>query len=237
MCIRDRYMGTSEHVQEVLRDHCTEFVKVSLSKKVPDDMKIEALGILSHISLGEDWLNYLNNNTFLTFLENLSEYSEEDFVLQMLCLVNKICENPKCTEFLYQTKIIKTLPTLLIDKHEDDEFVYLILKIVKKFLLAGVAITYIINQSKIMEVCLQLVEDSNQNIRAVNNDILDIVLEYDDTLAEKIKEKKFCAWNKVWLESVQGEDEGGYQYEQQPYEGYNEEMLNSRMWDSDSDLD
>jgi hypothetical protein len=54
-----------------------------------------------------------------------------------------------------------------------------------------------------MEFCLDLIDDKNRHIRAINNDILDIVIEYDDNLAEKIKEKKFLTFNKVWVKSMQ----------------------------------
>jgi len=44
-----------------------------MSKKVNDDLKVELIGILSTIQLGDEWAERLKNNNFMEFISsNLS---------------------------------------------------------------------------------------------------------------------------------------------------------------------
>jgi hypothetical protein len=44
-------------------------------------------------------------------------------------------------------------------------------------------------------------KDKNQVVRRVNNEVLEILREYDPELSERIKERKFYESNKEWIES------------------------------------
>jgi len=105
-----------------------------------------------------------------------------------------------------------------------------------RMLMADLAADFIIQQSKIVEFCIEAMGDKNPKIRRMIDDILTIVMDYDMMLAEKIKTKKFFIYNKEWIESLEQFEKtmnwnaySGYQY--------NDNGLDPRMWDSDSDVE
>ncbi len=73
-----------------------------MSKKVNDDLKVELIGILSTIQLGDEWFDRLRNNTFMEFVSSHLGlgYVEDDLVLEAVCLVTKMAENDKCLELI-----------------------------------------------------------------------------------------------------------------------------------------
>eukprot|EP01015_Nassula_variabilis_P016940 TRINITY_DN2629_c0_g1_i7.p1 TRINITY_DN2629_c0_g1~~TRINITY_DN2629_c0_g1_i7.p1 ORF type:complete len:232 (-),score=29.01 TRINITY_DN2629_c0_g1_i7:23-718(-) len=213
---------------------------------VVDEIKIEIIGILANTKLEDEWLEYLKNNTFVDFLEThlSSEYVDDDIILEVLQLIANLCETPKCTNFLSQTKILKLLSVILEEKCEDDEFILQILFIIYRFLFSNVATNFIIRQSGLIDKCLELTDDPKKLIRKMNDEILDLVMDYDPDLSEQIKEKRFYAHNREWIESIDQLDENYEQYIQQRPDGQAEigwnayeEALDSRMWDSESDLE
>jgi len=79
-----------------------QIIKLVMSKRVNDDLKVELIGILSTIQLGDEWYDRLKNPAFMEFVSsNLSlGYVEDDLVLETVCLVAKMAENDKCLELI-----------------------------------------------------------------------------------------------------------------------------------------
>ena len=76
---------------------------------------------------------------------------------------------------------------------------------------------------------LELIEDPNEGVREMNDQVLTILRETDDIeLNENIKQSKFYQHNKKWLNETEGIHDWVYD-SANPY-GYNEDMLDPRMW-------
>lgn len=54
-----------------------------------------------------------------------------------------------------------------------------------------------------MVTLLNNISDKNLNVRRVNDDLLDILREYDIELTEKVRERKFYEFNNDWIESME----------------------------------
>lgn len=77
------------------------FVKMALMEKTEDDLKIECIGIFSHLQLGEKWMEYLENPKFMDFIVfNLSPNVDDDIILETIMMISHICENEKCCEYM-----------------------------------------------------------------------------------------------------------------------------------------
>ena len=77
---------------------------------------------------------------------------------------------------------------------------------------------------------LDLIEDPNEGVREMNDEVLTILRETDDIeLSESIKQGKFYQHNKKWLDQTEGIHDW---FDDNAYYGYNEEMLDPRMWES-----
>ncbi len=49
---------------------------------------------------------------------------------------------------------------------------------------------------------LNNISDKNPHVRKINDDLLDILREYDPDLSERVKERKFYEHNREWIESI-----------------------------------
>ena len=70
------------------------------------------------------------------------------------------------------------------EKNEDAEFLLQILFIIYRFLFSNVSTNFVIRQSGLIDRCLELTDDPNKNIRKMNDEILDLVMDYDPELSE-----------------------------------------------------
>lgn len=76
-----------------------DFIKLALNPKAVDELKIEMLGLLSHMRLGDVWADYLKPE-FINFIVVVldTKSKEEDIVLEALGLVSNLCASKKsCT--------------------------------------------------------------------------------------------------------------------------------------------
>ena len=83
-----------------------DFIKIMLNPNAIDELKIEMIGLLSHMRLGDVWANYMDE-AFLAFLiENVSmELKEEDVVLETLGLVSNLCASKKSCDIIANSSI------------------------------------------------------------------------------------------------------------------------------------
>lgn len=109
------------------------------------------------------------------------------------------------------------LHELLGAKQEDDEMVQQILYTYHKLLYYRVTREIMLEQTQIVNVILELLNDKNPNIRKLVNSTLDLVQLHDEMWKQEIKIKKFEMQNEVYLGLME-------EYEAQA-EGLDEEAL------------
>jgi len=229
--------------KDSFRAYAPEIIKLGMSKKVNDDLKVELIGILSTIQLGDEWHDRLKNNTFMEFVSSHLGlgYVEDDLVLEAVCLVAKMAENDKCLELIAKSKLLKMVFNIFFEKSDDDEFVYQILYIIYRLLFKDLITDEILSNNRLMDYCVEALGDKNPRIRRLVNDIDDLVMEFDPVLAEKIKAKKFYIHNQEWVDSMEQFDENmdwnGYMEGGQWDDNDYAHGLDPRIWESDSDLE
>lgn len=119
---------------------------------------------------------------------------------------------------------------IFLEKSEDKEFVYLILYIIYLCLHHEIGIEEtILENEDILIRMLEYLTDSNSHIRKIVDEVLDVLKDYSEELAEKIKERKFYFHNRIWLESINEYEKQlldmnmNYQMQQQQFIGVDSE--------------
>jgi hypothetical protein len=182
------------------------------------DVQIELIGTLVYIN-SEKWDQKLAQGDFLDFIHSnlVSDYSEDDLVLETIMLIGTICRSEKCAESIANSYVIGMLHELLGAKQEDDEMVQQILYTYHRLLYYRVTREIMLEQTQIVNVILELLNDKNPNIRKLVNSTLDLVQLHDEMWKQEIKTKKFEMHNEVYLGLME-------EYEAQA-EGLDEEAL------------
>jgi len=147
-----------------------DFIKITTNPKAIDELKIEMIGLLSHMRLGDVWADYLQP-TFMDFLiKNIStKTKEEDLVLETLGLVSNLCASKKSCSVIASSKLLTLLPEIMDEKQEDDEFVLQILYIFWKMFTYELGIKFILSNMKTISFCIDLIEDTNKKITTLTN--------------------------------------------------------------------
>jgi len=91
--------------------------------------------------------------------------------------------------------LVKLLQELLGAKQEDDEMVQQILNTFLKFLFFKATREYVIHNTDMVQIVLELLQDKNPNIRKLVDTLLDHISAYDDNCKKEIKKRKFEAHN------------------------------------------
>lgn len=191
---------------------------------------------MSHIRIGDEWKEFLTPN-FLDFLDKqlTDGICEEDIILSTVMLISNLCEGRQCATLLSR-KLFKPILVLFIEKIEDPEVTIQLLYCIYRFIAHRLCVEDILEDGEVLMRLLLLIESPFEPIRKMNDDVLNILREYNDIeLLENIKERKFYEYNKEWLLST--EEYGAHM---QPYmlDAYeDEECLDPRMWESEDDYD
>ena len=88
-----------------------DFIKILTNEKAIDELKIEMLGLISYMRLGEVWADYLNEELIQFIMENLDTTSkEEDIVLETLGLVSNLCASESSCKIIASSDVLQVLP-------------------------------------------------------------------------------------------------------------------------------
>ncbi|RWS10991.1 kinesin-associated protein 3-like protein [Dinothrombium tinctorium] len=189
---------------------------------------VETLGILGNLSFMPqiNWLHLFKKFSLFDWIKiRLKPGSpfEDDVILDCVILLGTACSQPECCRYLVDQDCSKILIDLLNAKQEDDEIV---LQIIYVFHL--MSIDNLINDSQIPAYLIDLMNDKNAEIKMVCNTTLDILSEYDPSLADKILIERFKSYNKEWLEMVQSQQQMDI-YEDSGSDLYNQTLNNTNL--------
>jgi hypothetical protein len=188
---------TNIDIYEKYMDDILELTKQSGDNT---DLQIELIGTLVYINI-EKWDTVLSETDFLDFIHGnlVSDYSEDDLVLETIMLIGTMCRSEKCAEAIAKSYIIGMLHELLGAKQEDDEMVQQILFTYHRLLYFQVTREMMLEKTHIVNIILELLNDKNPNIRKLVNSTLDLVQLHDEMWKKEIKTKKFEMHNEVYL--------------------------------------
>ncbi|KAF7284009.1 hypothetical protein GWI33_022631 [Rhynchophorus ferrugineus] len=169
------------------------------------DFVRECIGILSNLHLPElDWAEIFKHFGMSVWIKNIITINNTDpeLVLQVIILLGTAASDEKCAKLLCDDDIITKLIDLLKTHQEDDEIVLQIIYTFYVTLWYKDNIQYLIEKTDVPAYLIDLLQDNNKNIRKICNMCLNIISEYDNSWADRIRIEKFRHHNAQWLQMV-----------------------------------
>ncbi|XP_071948132.1 kinesin-associated protein 3-like [Antedon mediterranea] len=193
-----------------------------------EDLVLEALGILANLTIPDlDYELILREYKFIPWIKERLQpgAAEDDLVLEVVMLVGTVATDDACAAMLAKSGIIQCLIELLNAKQEDDEIVCQIVYVFYQMVFHEATREVIIRKTQAPDYLIDLMHDKNVEIRKVCDNTLDIICEFDQECAKKIKLEKFRWHNSQWLEMVESHqlDDEGLMYGDESYSPYIQE--------------
>ncbi|XP_022085406.1 kinesin-associated protein 3-like [Acanthaster planci] len=194
-----------------------------------EELVVEALGILANLTIPDlDYELILKEYKLVPWITQKLEprAAEDDLVLEVVMLVGTVAMDDSCAAMLAKSGIIQSLIELLNAKQEDDEIVCQIVYVFYQMVFHEATREVIIKQTQAPAYLIDLMHDKNAEIRKVCDNTLDIISEFDEEWAKKIKLEKFRWHNSQWLEMVESrqmDENDGMMYGDEGYSPYIQE--------------
>lgn len=171
---------------------------------------IECLGILGNLSLSDlDYSAIMTNFELIPWVRNVlsAGNGKDDLVLDTVVFLGTCACDESCAMLLCKSGIVLLLIELLKAKQEDDEMVLQIVFVFQQILRNESTRDYIIKETQSPAYLIDLMHDTNPEIRKVCDFCLDIIAATNSEWATRIKLEKFRNYNSQWLEMVQAHHE------------------------------
>eukprot|EP00762_Andalucia_godoyi_P000882 ANDGO_03767.mRNA.1 Kinesin-associated protein 3 len=173
------------------------------------DFLVEVLGTLANLNLQSiDFSGMIVRYHLIEFMtKNLVPgYAEDDVVLEIVILIGTMMHDEKCADLVSKSALVHSLCDLLVDKQEDDEMVLQISYVFFALVTKPIARSALLRHPHIIPYLVELLYDSNEEIRKMTDQTLDVILETNDEWAAIVRQKKFDYYNSTWQESIDGEE-------------------------------
>ncbi|XP_027145727.1 kinesin-associated protein 3a isoform X4 [Larimichthys crocea] len=185
-----------------------------ISDEAAEEFVIECLGTLANLTIPNlDWALVLEEYKLVPYLkERLKPGSaEDDLILEVVIMIGTVSMDDSCAAMLANSGIIPALIELLNAQQEDDEFVCQIVYVFYQMVFHEATRDVIVKDTQAPAYLIDLMHDTNAEIRKVCDNTLDIIAEYDEEWGKKIQTEKFRWYNGQWLEMVENRqmDEAG----------------------------
>jgi hypothetical protein len=131
-------------------------------------------------------------------------FAEDDVLLQMVMLVGTVCSDPVAGTVMGNARLVRMLFDILQDKSDDVDLVLQCIYTLYKMAMLREPRQQICKHDQLTLSVLDLVVDPNPSIRDFSNMVLDIIMEEDEDWRAKIREKRFEACNREWLDFIHG---------------------------------
>ncbi|XP_037120611.1 kinesin-associated protein 3a [Syngnathus acus] len=171
-----------------------------------EEYVIECLGTLANLTIPDlDWALVLKEYNLVPYLKDRLKpgAAEDDLILEVVILIGTVSMDDSCAAMLAKSGIIPALIELLNAQQEDDEFVCQIVYVFYQMVFHKATRDVIIKDTQAPTYLIDLMHDSNAEIRKVCDNTLDIIAEYDDEWGKRIQNEKFRWYNCQWLEMVE----------------------------------
>ncbi|XP_077572431.1 kinesin-associated protein 3a [Stigmatopora nigra] len=186
-------------------DHVGDLA-AQISLEQSEEYMIECLGTLANLTIPDlDWALVLQEYNLVPYLKDRLKpgAAEDDLILEVVILIGTVSMDDSCAAMLAKSGIIPALIELLNAKQEDDEFVCQIVYVFYQMVFHKATRDVIIKDTQAPTYLIDLMHDSNAEIRKVCDNTLDIITEYDEEWGKRIQNEKFRWYNCQWLEMVE----------------------------------
>ncbi|XP_029286313.1 kinesin-associated protein 3a [Cottoperca gobio] len=194
-------------------DHVGDLA-AQISEEAAEEFVIECLGTLANLTIPDlDWALVLKEYNLVPYLKDRLKpgSAEDDLILEVVIMIGTVSIDDSCAAMLAKSGIIPALIELLNAQQEDDEFVCQIVYVFYQMVFHKATRDVIVKDTQAPAYLIDLMHDSNAEIRKVCDNTLDIIAEYDEEWGKKIQNEKFRWYNGQWLEMVENRpmDEAG----------------------------
>eukprot|EP00040_Diaphanoeca_grandis_P026391 m.147705 g.147705 ORF g.147705 m.147705 type:complete len:748 (+) comp30555_c0_seq2:224-2467(+) len=223
-------------VRKHFEAHKETLVEAAVTNPTNESMLVEILGVLGNLTFSKELLLKYDVVGFVIQGFAPAAY-DDDIVLQLIILVGAILSDEDCAELVATSGVTPDLDNILNTRDHDDEIVLQIVYVYYKLLYFKATRTVVMESADTMdtmEYLLRLMDDDNAEIKKVCNGALEIAMQFDDEIAERVKEMKFEAHNGGWITAMKGND--GQFYDDAPNDGYYADDGQGFVYDT-SDLD
>ena len=128
---------------------------------------------------------------------------EDDVQLEAVAFVGNYC-GQTTVELIVNSGMVELIYELLRNKKDDDAFVLEIVNCFGKFFEFEVTRNVTLQNTQAVFYLIELLKDECEAIRTAADHALDVVYDFDEQWAVKIRRMRFEAHNKEWLEAVRG---------------------------------
>ncbi|TMS19950.1 Kinesin-associated protein 3 [Larimichthys crocea] len=125
----------------------------------------------------------------------MSGSAEDDLILEVVIMIGTVSMDDSCAAMLANSGIIPALIELLNAQQEDDEFVCQIVYVFYQMVFHEATRDVIVKDTQAPAYLIDLMHDTNAEIRKVCDNTLDIIAEYDEEWGKKIQTEKFRWYN------------------------------------------
>jgi hypothetical protein len=205
--VRNITQHEDQRLKRLFLDFIPDFGNVIVQQQ-DDQLVVEALGILGNLTLMDlDYLKIIEEFRLLPFISSVLQAPkvEDDVTLEVIILVGTLSIDETTASVLASQGIIELLIDLLKDKQEDDELVLQVIYVFYQMTTHTASRTKMIKDTNAPEYLIELMNDKNKEVSKSCNKALDILLEYDEEVAQKVQLERFRRYNALWLSMVHGE--------------------------------
>jgi len=172
------------------------------------DLLVEILGTLGNLNIPHfDYTNLVYQHDLLSFLTSHIHPGvvEDDIMLEVVIFTGTIANEALAMD-LVNSGLVEKLYELMSEKKDDDEFVLQITFTFSRLLLFNATREALLHYTQVVLYLVELLQDNNKEVRKTADVALDLVIDSDEELAEKVRQMKFEAHNHDWLEIIESDD-------------------------------
>eukprot|EP00294_Goniomonas_avonlea_P008312 CAMPEP_0114554636 /NCGR_PEP_ID=MMETSP0114-20121206/8318_1 /TAXON_ID=31324 /ORGANISM="Goniomonas sp, Strain m" /LENGTH=691 /DNA_ID=CAMNT_0001739701 /DNA_START=77 /DNA_END=2149 /DNA_ORIENTATION=+ len=196
--------------KQVLAEFVPDLANLARQCDFPD-LLVELLAVLGNINLPHiPFARILIDYDLINFLyKHLAPgFSEDDIVLEIIIFIGTAANDSDCAPILANSRLVSALYELMTDKQEDDEMVLQITYTFYKFIQWPETRQQLLQHSHVVSYLVDLLYDSNAEIRKMADQTLDLIMDTDDEWAKRIRLRKFQMHNAEWLRAIEEEERG-----------------------------
>jgi hypothetical protein len=197
--------------------HIKSFLEILLESD-SHDLIIEIVGCLANMTVYDlpatsNWSKLLREYNLMNYFQRLlvPGLVQNDLLLEIIMLIATIATDPPACSILATGNLIPTLYQLLKEKTDDVEITLQLLNCFHKLLYTQTSREVVMYSTRVFADIIECLSHRNSAIRNKAEKMSEFVFEYDrksdgelGQLAKSIIRKKFENYNKVWLQTVIG---------------------------------